>query len=77
MQKKDKRVKDRSLSKQFLLIVTDEPWLDETTLSKYLKTIALQPPRHFDGVYVMGSYTPNPAGKGRGHYPVFEVSLAG
>ena len=77
VQEKDKRVKDSSLSKQFLLIVTDEPWLGEATLSKYLKATKLQQPRHFDGVYVMGSYTPNPAGKGRGRYPVFEVLLAG
>ncbi len=65
VQKKDKRVKDRSLSKQFLLIVTDEPWLDETTLSKYLKTIKLQPPRNFDAIYIMTSYI-----------AVFEVPLA-
>ena len=38
--KKDTRDdKDRSLSKQFLLIVTDEPCLDEATLSGYLATI--------------------------------------
>ena len=59
VRKKDKRVKDGSLSKQFLLVVTDEPRLDETTLSKYLKTIKLQQPRHFDGVYLM-YYMPDP-----------------
>ena len=67
--KKHKRDgKDNSLSKQSLLIVTDEPWLDEKTLSEYLKTIKLQRPQNFDGVYIMGS---------EGHYPVFEASLAG
>ena len=67
--KKHKRDgKDNSLSKQFLLIVTDEPWLDEKTLSEYLKTIKLQRPQNFDGIYIMGS---------EGHYPVFEASLVG
>ena len=75
VQRKDRRVKDGSLSKQFLLIVTCEPYLDEETLSGYLKTIKLQQPWHFDGVYVMGSYMPDPDGEG--HYPVFEVPLAG
>ncbi len=75
VRKKDKRVKDGSLSKQFLLIVTDEPRLDETTLSKYLKTTKLQQPQHFDGVYLGMSYMPDSAGKGRGSHPVFEVSL--
>ena len=74
VQEKDKRVRDSSLSKQFLLIVTDEANLDEATLSEYLKTIELQQPRHFDGIYVMMSYTPNPAEQG--YYPVFEVCLA-
>ena len=69
--------KDNSLSKQFLLIVTCEPYLDEATLSEYLKIIKLQRPRHFDGIYVMMSYVPNPAGKGHGHYPLFEVPFAG
>ena len=75
VQDKDKRMKDSSLSKQFLLIVTDEPWLGEATLSEYLKVTKLQPPRNFDDV-AQGSYTPNPAGKERGYYPVFEVPLA-
>ncbi|MDE2715582.1 MAG: hypothetical protein OXI33_01015 [Chloroflexota bacterium] len=70
---KDVRVKDGSLSKQFLLVVTDEPWLDEATLAEHLKTIKLQRPRHFDGVFVMTSYVPDPAGRGGGHYPIFEV----
>ena len=74
-QHKDNRVKDSSLSKQFLLIVTDEPWLDEATLSAYLRTIKLQKPRNFDGIYLMMSYVPNPDGKGHGRYPVFEVPL--
>ena len=77
VQDKDRRVKDGSLFKQFLLIVTDEDWLGEATLSEYLQTIKLQRPRHFDGIYVMGSYIPDPDGDGEGHYPVFEVPLAG
>ena len=73
--KKEKRAgKDSSLSKQFLLIVTDEDWLDEATLSEYLQTTKLQPPRYFDGVYVMMAYVP---ADGEGHYQVFEVTLAG
>ena len=75
VQSKDERVKDGSLSKQFLLIVTDEPWLDEATLSEYLETIRLQRPRYFDGIFVMGSYVPD--GEGRGHHPIFEAPLAG
>ena len=77
VRRKDEKGKSNSLSKQFLLIVTDEPGLDEAILSECLKAITLQQPRHFDGVYVMMSYVPNPAGKGRGHHSVFEVPLAG
>ena len=74
VQEKDKRVRNRSLSKQFLLIVTDEWYLTEaTTLPEYLKTIELQQPRNFDGIYVMTSYMPNP--DEQGCYPVFEVRL--
>ena len=68
------RAKDKPaehVSKQVLLILTDEPWLDETILSEYLKTIKLQRPRYFDGIFVMGSYVPD--GEGRGHYPIFEA----
>ena len=75
VRKKHKRDgKNHSLSKQFLLIVTDEDYLlgDEATLPEYLKTIKLQRPKNFDGVYIMGS----PDGKGHGHYPLFEVPLA-
>ncbi len=74
------RAKDKPsehVSKQVLLILTDEPALDEAMLCEYLKTIELKRPRHFDGIYVMRSYEPNPAGKGHGHYPLFEVSFAG
>ena len=70
MGKKHKRNgKDNSLSRQFLLIVTDEDYLldDEATLPEYLKTIKLQRPKNFSGVYIMGS--PD----GEGHYPVFDV----
>ncbi len=74
--RKDKGVKCGSLAKQFLLVVTDEPWLDQATLADYLRTIKLQPPRNFDGVYVMMSHVPNPTGRGRGHHPVFEVPWA-
>ena len=74
VQEKDKRVRNRSLSKQFLLIVTDEWYLTEaTTLPEYLKTIELQQHRNFDGIYVMTSYMPNP--DEQGCYPVFEVRL--
>ena len=64
--------KNHSLSKQFLLIVTDEDYLldDAVTLPEHLKTIKLQRPQNFDGVYIMGS--PD----GEGHYPVFEVPVA-
>ena len=65
VRKKHKRDgKDNSLSKQFLLIVTGEPSLDEATLSEYLKTIRWQRPRHFDGIFVMGSYVPDGEGQG-------------
>ncbi len=70
MGKKHKRNgKDNSLSRQFLLIVTDEDYLldDEATLPEYLKTIKLQRPKNFSGVYIMGS--PD----GEGHCPVFDV----
>ena len=60
------------MSKQVLLILTDEPWLDETTLSEYLKTIKLQRPRYCDGIFVMASLT-CPTEKGDGHYPIFEA----
>ena len=56
--KKHKRNgKDNSLSRQFLLILTDEDYLldDEATLPEYLKTIKLQRPKNFSGVYIMGS----------------------
>ena len=73
VRKKHKRDgKDNSLSKQFLLIVTDEDYLldDEATLPAYLKTIELQRLQSFDGVYIMGS--PD----GENHYPVFEIPVA-
>ena len=76
VQEKDKRVRDSSLSKQFLLIVTDETYLNKATLSEYLRTIELQQPRYFDSIYVMSSYMPNPPA-GQGCHPVFEVPLAG
>ena len=71
---KDNRVKNGSLSKQFLLVVTDEPWLDEATLAEHLKTIKLQRPRHFDDVFLMLSRVPD--GRGHGHHPVFEVPFS-
>ena len=75
MRKKYKRDgKDNSLSKQCLLVVTCEPSLDEKILSEYLKTIKLQRPRYFDGIFVMGSYVPD--GEGRGHYPIFDFQDA-
>ena len=76
VRKKHKRNgNDHSLSKQFLLIVTGEDYLlnDEATLSEYLEIIKLQRPKNFDGVYIMGSYMPDPDGEG--HCPVFDVPL--
>ena len=71
VRKKHKRDgKDNSLPKQFLLVVTCEPSLDEKTLSEYLETIILQRPRYFDGFFVMGSYVPD--GEGYGHYPILK-----
>ena len=68
--------RDNPVSSEFLLIVTGEPRLDETTLAEYLRTIKLQRPRYFDGVFVMKSYVHNPDGKGHGHHPVFEVPFS-
>ena len=74
VRRKDLRGKESSLSKQFLLIVTDEPWLDGNTLDEHLDAIKLPQPCNFDGVYVMRDYVPD--GDGHGHYPVSKVSLA-
>ena len=71
--KKDVRARDSYLAKQFLLIVSDEPWLDEETVSGYLESLKLERPRHFDQIYLMLSYAPD--GYGNGRYPVFEVQL--
>lgn len=73
VRKKDLRVRDSSLMKQLLLIVTDEPWLDEATVWKYLTTIRLRRPNHFDHVFLMLSYHPD--GDGNGRYPLFEIQL--
>ena len=73
VRKKDMRVRDSSLVSQFLLIVTDEPWLDEKTVSGYIKELKLKRPRHFDRIYLMLSYDPGSAGEGR--HPVFEIPL--
>ena len=62
VEKKDMRVRDSSLVSQFLLIVTDEPWLDRETVSGYLKDLKLKRPRHFDRIYLMLSYDPDYAG---------------
>ena len=72
-QKKDARVRDSSLVKQFLLILTDEPWLDEETVSDYCEALKLKRPKNFDLVYLMLS--PVPKGSGNRRYPVFEVPL--
>ena len=71
--KKDARVRDSSLVKQFLLIHTDEPWLDEETVSGYLEVLKLKRPKHFDHVYLMLSSVPKVSGNRR--YPVFDVPL--
>lgn len=71
--KKDARVRDSSLVKQFLLILTDEPWLDEETVSGYLAAFTLERPKHFDQIYLMLSCIPD--GSGNRRYPVFEVPL--
>lgn len=71
---KDKRSRDGSLDRQFLLIVTDEPDLDEATLEGHMASIVFPRPNNFDGVYVMASYVPNAGGDG--YYPVFEVRLS-
>ena len=70
---KDARVRDSALVKQFLLILTDEPWLCEETVSGYLDTVKLKRPKHFDQVYLMLSPVPN--GSGNRRHPVFEVPL--
>ena len=71
--KKDLRVQDSSLKKQFLLIVTDEPWLDEATVSECLREVRLRRPNNFNEVYLMLSYVPD--GYGNGRYPVFKIPL--
>ena len=71
VRKKDARVRDSSYIKQCLLIVTDEPWLDEETVSKYLKVPKLERPKNFDRTFLMLSYCPDPHGDGT--YPVFEL----
>ena len=71
--KKDARVRDSSLVKQILLILTDEPWLDEETVSGYLDVFTLKRPMHFDQIYLMLSGIPDDSGNQR--YPVFEVPL--
>jgi len=75
IQRKDARVRDSSLAKQLLLIVTDEPWLDEATVAEYLDALTLKRPRHFDEVYIMLSYVPDSTGNG--HHPVFRIPLLG
>ena len=65
---------DNLVSSEFLLIVTDEPWLDEATLAGHLRTIKLHRPGHFDRVFLMMSYVPD--GEGYGHHPVFEVPFS-
>ena len=59
---KDMRSRDHSLAKQFLLIVTDEPDLDEATLVGYMASIEFPRPNNFDRVYVMASYVPHAGG---------------
>lgn len=42
---KDARVRDSALVKQFLLILTDEPWQCEETVSGYLDAVKLRRPK--------------------------------
>ena len=74
VRKKDLRGKESSLSRQVLLIVTDEDLLDGNTLDEYLAAIELPRPCSFDGVYLMRDYVPD--GDGHGNFPVSEVCLA-
>ena len=74
------RAKDKpteQVSKHVLLILTDEPALDEAALCEFLDAIRLERPDHLDDVYVMTFYVPDAGGDGGGHYPVFRVRFRG
>ncbi|MEJ2120023.1 MAG: hypothetical protein P8Z76_04800 [Alphaproteobacteria bacterium] len=70
---KDTRSRDRSLKKQFLLVVTDEWLLDERTVGQYLDEVTQPHPRTYDADNLMLSYMPSHGNDG--YYPVFEVPL--
>ena len=71
---KDMRSRAAQQQKQFLLIVTGEPSLDEETLAQYISNVTLTRPKNFDGIYVLGSYVPR--GGQDGYYPVFAARFA-
>ena len=78
VQKKDMAARSPSVSEQFLLIVTDEPWFihaGSTVLPEYLEIVKLPRPRNLDGVYIMGSSMTDGDSEDA-HYPVFEIPLA-
>ena len=79
VQKKDMAARSPSVSEQFLLIVTGEPWFihtGSTVLPEYLEIVKLARSRNLDGVYIMGS--PMTDGDSEdAHHPVFEIPLAG
>ena len=78
VQKKDMAERSPSVSEQFLLIVTDEPWFihtGSTVLPEYLEIVKLPRAHNLDGVYIMGS--PMTDGDSEdAHHPVFEIPLA-
>ena len=53
-----------ALYKLFLLIVTDEPYLDEEALKKYLNEINLPRPQYFHAIFLMGEHVPNDGDSG-------------
>ena len=78
VQKKDMAARSPSVSEQFLLVVTDEPWFihtGSTVLPEYLEIVKLPRSCNLDGVYIMGS--PMTDGDSEdAHHPVFEIPLA-
>ena len=71
VREKDRRARDGSLEKQFLLVITDEQDLNEDTLRQYMDKVSLPRPKNFDAVYLMASPGSN------GQYPVFEIPQFG
>ena len=50
------------------VLVTDEPWLNESTVPKHSCTIKLRHPRNFGWIFVMLSYVPD--GRVGGRHPI-------